>query len=452
MRLPGIQKSPRQPVVDSTKPDGVDVDDLDEVDEGNKNIILSIIKQLGHNTDLSRITLPTFILERKSMLERITNLMQHPRDLISAAEEPNAEKRFVHVIRWYMSGWHIAPKAVKKPLNPVLGEYFSSYWDLENGSRAYYVAEQTSHHPPKSSYFYSVPSHGIRIDGLLLPRSRFLGNSAAALMEGVGELHFEDHHEVYRVTQPNTYARGVLLGNLKLEIGDHAIVECPDSGMHATIEFKVKGWVSGTYHAIGGIIKNKQNEELYELSGKWNEVMYIKDLRTGEKTVFFDTAKDHPMPPKVRPLEEQGEYESRRLWRPTIIALGQRNHEVATDEKYKVEQEQREFAKAREDAGQQFQPKLFIPVKNELQFQFLRSKEIARHPEKAHELIASVMPVLPGDKFPDNFESPYSVKETPQQKKEIAEHPNEGFATLPVDVNTSYVLTDDEGDEFVDAQ
>lgn len=77
---------------------------------------------------------------------------------------------------------------VKKPLNPILGEIFTCYWDLPDGKRAYYVSEQTSHHPPKSSYFYMAPDHNIRVDGTLKPRSRFLGNSAASMMEGIAFL------------------------------------------------------------------------------------------------------------------------------------------------------------------------------------------------------------------------------------------------------------------------
>lgn len=33
-----------------------------------------------------------------------------------------------------------------------------------------------------------APEHNIRIDGTLKPRSKFLGNSAASLMEGVAVL------------------------------------------------------------------------------------------------------------------------------------------------------------------------------------------------------------------------------------------------------------------------
>lgn len=79
-------------------------------------------------------------------------------------------------------------RGVKKPLNPILGETFTCYWDYPDGTRGYYVSEQTSHHPPKSSYFFMAPEHHIRIDGTLKPRSKFLGNSAASMMEGIAIL------------------------------------------------------------------------------------------------------------------------------------------------------------------------------------------------------------------------------------------------------------------------
>jgi len=65
---------------------------------------------------------------------------------------------------------------VKKPLNPILGEHFTCKWKFDDGSESLYIAEQVSHHPPMSAYFYMNPEHHIRIDGLLKPRSKFLGN------------------------------------------------------------------------------------------------------------------------------------------------------------------------------------------------------------------------------------------------------------------------------------
>lgn len=65
---------------------------------------------------------------------------------------------------------------------------------------------------------------------------------------------------------------------MKYELGDHAYVKCPETGMVADVEFKTKGYFSGAYNAIGGYIKDKNGKNLFELSGSWNEDMYIKDL------------------------------------------------------------------------------------------------------------------------------------------------------------------------------
>lgn len=74
------------------------------------------------------------------------------------------------------------------------------------------------------------------------------------------------------------YARGILFGKMKYELGDHSYVRCPENNLVADIEFKTKGYFSGTYNAIGGTIKNeKTGEILYELSGLWNGEMHIKD-------------------------------------------------------------------------------------------------------------------------------------------------------------------------------
>ena len=82
------------------------------------------------------------------------------------------------------------------------------------------------------------------------------------------------------------YARGILFGKMKYELGDHSFVRCPETGLVADLEFKTKGYFGGTYNAIGGYIKDlKTDRSLYELSGLWNAEMYIKDLTV--RLAFF---------------------------------------------------------------------------------------------------------------------------------------------------------------------
>ncbi|KAI0970463.1 Oxysterol-binding protein [Xylaria arbuscula] len=351
--------------------DNEDDSSIMEPDQGN--VLTHIISQLRPGADLSRVVLPTFILEPRSMLERITNFMCHPEMLLSIPDLEDPVDRFVSVVKFYLSGWHIRPPGVKKPLNPILGEVYSCYWDLPGQTRAYYISEQTSHHPPKSSYFYMAPDHHIRIDGTLKPRSRFLGNSAASLMEGVAVLSLlnrgKDRRrgERYWLTQPNMYARGILFGNMKYELGDHSVVRCPELGLTADIDFKVKGWVGGQYNAIGGTIKDeKTGQILFEISGLWSEEMHIKDLRNGKKEMFFDARKVKPSKPKVRPIAEQHDHESKKLWEKTARAVKDKNHEVATEEKTKIEDIQREEAAKRAAAGVEWHPRLFRRVKPEV--------------------------------------------------------------------------------------
>lgn len=82
------------------------------------------------------------------------------------------------------------------------------------------------------------------------------------------------------LTQPNMYARGILFGKMKYELGDHSVVRCPETGLVADLEFKTKGWVGGTYNAIGGTVRNENTGEvLYEFSGLWSDEMFVKDLK-----------------------------------------------------------------------------------------------------------------------------------------------------------------------------
>jgi hypothetical protein len=48
----------------------------------------------------------------------------------------------------------------------------------------------------------------------------------------------------------------------------------------ADIDFKVKGFFTGAYNAIGGFIKRESTgENLYEITGSWNAEMWIKNLQ-----------------------------------------------------------------------------------------------------------------------------------------------------------------------------
>lgn len=86
-------------------------------------------------------------------------------------------------------------------------------------------------------------------------------------------------------------------------------------------------------------------------------------MQTGKKEVLFNATNARHTPPIVRPLEEQDERESQRLWHKTVLAIKEQNHEAATDEKTKIEDQQREEAAKRQADGTTWHPRLFRKVR-----------------------------------------------------------------------------------------
>jgi hypothetical protein len=239
------------------------------------------------------------------------------------------------------------------------------------------------------------------------------------------------------------YARGILFGKMKYELGDHSYVRCPENNLVADIDFKTKGYFSGTYNAIGGTIKNEKTGEVYyELSGLWNGEMFIKDVHTHKKDVLFDATHAKHTPPRTRPIEQQGERESQRLWHSTVKALLARNHETATDEKSKIEDRQREEAAKRADEGVEWRPRLFRPVhggpggpdEGEEDLDWIISAHIdSQSPELAAKQILAIAPILDGQKDNSQFQipphAPKKEEQTAPPTSEAADVKNTGSGT-----------------------
>ena len=212
------------------------------------------------------------------------------------------------------------------------------------------------------------------------------------------------------------YARGILFGKMKYELGDHAQVRCPETGLEVEIDFKVKGWVSGSYNSIGGYIKEtKTGKQLYELSGYWHGEMSIKDLSTGKKEILFDATHAKESPVQTRPIEEQAPRESQRLWQSTTQAIKKSDHHGATDEKTKIEDEQRR--EAAERGENVWQPKLFTkaPAGDEEKLDWIIDAEVDANapPEKEKEQIFAIAPILPGQKSSSEEKKLPSQQEKP---------------------------------------
>ncbi|CAH2065193.1 unnamed protein product, partial [Iphiclides podalirius] len=322
---------------------------VEEVAEENKSLLWFLLKQVRPGMDLSKVVLPTFILEPRSFLDKLSDNYYHADILGQAQALEDPYQRFRCVLRWYLSGLYKKPKGLKKPYNPVLGEIFRCCWRDRNGDGyTYYIAEQVSHHPPVSAFYVSNRKDGYVIEGSLLARSKFYGNSTSAILEGCARIHLLNWGETYVTTAPYAHCKGIVIGTLSMELGGKVHIICQDTGYQADVEFKLRSFLGGAdqTNAISGRIK-KGKDTIATVEGYWDGRIDIKDKRTGEESNLLDVAvlKDQRMQRFLMKLENQEEFESQRLWIKVSEAIQNDDQVAATEQKTLIEEAQRARAR-----------------------------------------------------------------------------------------------------------
>lgn len=77
--------------------------------------------------------------------------------------------------------------------------------------------------------------------------------------------------------------------------------------------------------------------------------------------MFIDVSQLKPTKPmQVAPIEEQKEFESRRLWDEVTKAMLNRDYETATVHKSRLEDDQRQRAKELAARGETHKPQYFV--------------------------------------------------------------------------------------------
>ncbi|XP_028452720.1 oxysterol-binding protein-related protein 10 isoform X2 [Perca flavescens] len=362
--------SPTEEVTDTEDNEEEDLGVLDD----QRSIILHLLSQLKLGMDLTRVVLPTFILEKRSLLEMYANFMAHPDMFLSITAGATAEDRIVRFVEYYLTAFHEGRKGAvaKKPYNPVLGETFHCSWEVprdkvkplvrsnqgsswepsrgpnntlqaEDSSagcyRVRFVAEQVSHHPPVSGFYCECREKSMCVNAHVWTKSKFMGMSIGVSMVGEGVLCLLEHDEEYVFTLPCAYARSILTVPW-VELGGKVSINCVKSGYSATVTFHTKPFYGGKVHRVTAEVKhNPTNTIVCKAQGEWNGTLEFT-YSSGE-TKVIDTAKLPVTRKKLRPVEKQGRTESRRLWQHVTKSLKEGNIDEATEHKHRLEERQR---------------------------------------------------------------------------------------------------------------
>lgn len=162
-----------------------------------------------------QVVLPTFILEKRSLLEMYADFMAHPDLLLAVTAGATPEERVICFVEYYLTAFHEGRKGAlaKKPYNPIIGETFHCSWEVPRDrvkpkrtaphsppSREHliagdpaesyklrFVAEQVSHHPPISCFYCECKEKRLCINTHVWTKSKFMGMSVGVSMIGEGK-------------------------------------------------------------------------------------------------------------------------------------------------------------------------------------------------------------------------------------------------------------------------
>lgn len=317
----------------------------------------------------SLVTLPVFISEPNSVLQRMAELMEysHLLDLADECEDPYM--RLVYASSWAIS-IYFAYRRAWKPFNPVLGETF----EMVNHGGVSFIAEQVSHHPPMSAghaenehFIYDVTSK---------LRTKFLGNSIDVYPVGRTRVTLKRDGVVLDLVPPPTKVHNLIFGRTWIDSPGDMVMTNLTTGDKVVLYFQPCGWFGAGRYEVDGYVYDAAEQPKILMTGKWNESMSyqpcdsegeplpgtelkevwrVADVPQDDKyqyTYFthklnsFDTA-----PKKLLPSDS-------RL-RPDRYALEKGDLSKSGSEKSRLEERQRAEKRIREAKGDKFTPKWF---------------------------------------------------------------------------------------------
>jgi oxysterol-binding protein-related protein 9/10/11 len=311
---------------------------------------------------------------------------ERPSILAAPALEDSAEKRSLLILKWFLLSlkhqFYIGGgEALKKPLNPFLGELFIADY-MDGDATAHLVTEQISHHPPITAAYMWDEAHGIHGSGYFRVEMVFNSGFGSGTASGLGIdlrqyghaiIHIDRFEEDYLIPAPRARVKGFLSGQLYPElIGASHIVS--SSGFISEIQFsplsKTGGWFKwprfggrdqrNLFNAIMYRRDDPKKTPLYSVAGQWSSAFSITHCDSGKLIETVDLSVGTPaVSAETLPPGEMDPWETRRAWKPVIKALGKGDMGETSRQKTKLENAQRDKRAVEERKGSTWEPLFF---------------------------------------------------------------------------------------------
>lgn len=328
--------------------------------------------------DMTKMTLPVSFNEPTSLLQRNVEVIEYSDLLDKASTMESSILRLVYVAAFAASEYASTVGRIAKPFNPLLGETFE-YARPDKGYRCF--VEQVSHHPPISALVAESSSWSYYGESNV--KTKFLGRSFDIKHLGTWFCELYPDHgvrakngettdmEIYSWKKVNNSVIGIIVGNPTIDnYGDMEIVN-HTTGDYMKYTFKPRGWRASSAYEVKGEVFNSKGQLMYTIGGHWNEKIYCKPAnnKNAEKFLVWQAAPRTEMmfhltnfaatlnAPQEHLLPVIACTDTRL--RPDQRAMEDGQYDLASEEKNKVEEKQREARKQREIKGEVYEPYFF---------------------------------------------------------------------------------------------
>ncbi|TDL26967.1 Oxysterol-binding protein [Rickenella mellea] len=325
--------------------------------------------------DLSSLTAPPFILSPVSLTEFPAYWCERPALFAAIPEGKTNEERALAVLKWFIStlkGQYTSRNETmgmeKKPLNPVLGELFYGYWpDKDGRGRTDLVVEQVSHHPPITAYYIANETKKVALQGHNAQKTSFSGASIIVKQIGHATLTItlpDGKKEQYLMTLPRLVIAGLLMGSPYIELSETSYI-ASSTGWLSTIEYSGRGYFSGKAHTFKATVTAPSGQTIHTIDGQWDTTSKFR--KTGAEFTNVLSPKEEVT---VAPIEaQQDAFESRKLWEKVAQGIRGGDFEMASREKSKIENEQRQRRKDEVAKGEKWALKHFVRVESDPEYE-----------------------------------------------------------------------------------
>ena len=245
----------------------------------HKTSIWTVLKDMI-GKDLTRFAVPVYFNEPITMLQRIAEVMENEELLITANKESNSLKRLVYVSIFNAVQYNTILGRKLKPSNPILGETF------EYVTKKYrFFSEQVSHHPPISACVAESSDYEIYFNTNV--KIRFWMKSLEFVPLGKAHVILKPHNEHYIIDRPNSLAQNIIIGTMYLDTAGDSMAINTTTNEKCFLTYHGKGWTDSSYSLLDGYVLDSNGKKVIEITGKWTESIWMKDLVTGNKEMIW---------------------------------------------------------------------------------------------------------------------------------------------------------------------